>query len=1211
MLRKKLVIAGMITALAGSSLSVCEAGAVYGAGDYYDQYEESRIPEAESVSGISAVVEEPETDGADDAAPDRVPEEVSVQDDDPEPADGGNEEALPAETGPEETEAPEENDAAEPEAEAEPVEEAAAEEPAPEEAEMDGQEEGSVPAEYLVTEDVSDLVMQKGAILSEDSLEEGSRVLEVVQTEGDSQGEDSRPADIADVYAVDQEEEIVDGGVEDLQAGLAYTENVRQMDALLRAAIESREESVNLSSCHIKAVNVGTYYARLINDNARYFYVDTEYKYASISGYVTTFYPTYIGDYTAEDSAAFEEKADLALAGVDSGWNDEQKILYIHDWLVTHIEYDYSLSGYNAYNALVEGSAVCQGYTLAFDYLMQRLDIESDFIGSDKLNHCWNMVSAGGSRYFVDTTWDDSRDYRLYCSHENFLVSGKRLYANSHASKDWVDSLGENVSSALTDTSYDGFYWSGSVMPLAIHGQACVYIDSAAPGRICMHDYGTGSDTVLAEIEVPEDYYETCAAVFGDDFIAAGADGICLITGDGTVTPLYRLGGEETAAGMICGITCSGRTVTYYLYNGPEELVTTGEYTISSTDEEPEEDTARVSVSGIRLSNADMGLLIGDEGIITASVAPYNASDRTVQWKSSDENIVTVSEGRVKAKAPGTALVTASTKDGGFTAECRVRVLYPAPSVTLSCTASGQIRIKWSKIDGVDKYAIYGYEEEKDSWRLLKRTEASSVYWNNRVNGTAYRIRVIGLDADLHEISDYAEDGKKITYYDQPANIQASCTEKGIRVTWDEVESAAAYRIYYKTGDGKWTNAGTSFAQEGGTEFMFTDVSAGQTYQFTVAVLDNNTVSSAYDTIGAEAVYLAAAPPVTSVSGSNGGIKIVWGAVTGGSRYRVFYQDGSSWKKIGDTEGTSYTWSGAAAGRTYTFTVRCLNADGSGYGGSYDQKGTAFTYTAAPALTGASCTEKGIQISWAKTAGAAKYRLFRKNGSGWTQIADTADTSYTWTKPVSGTTYTFTVRCISKDGSVYTGGFNTGGRSIKYIKAPAITGLENTKTGIKISWEKPAGAAKYRLFRKSGSGWTKIADTTGASYTWTGAKSGTSYTFTVRCVNSAGTAYTSGYLSAGKTIRFIQAPSISSLTSTSKGVKISWKKVTGAEKYRIYYKYKDTWKKIADSTGTSYTWTGAKSGTTYTFYIRCVSPDGKKITSGVDTKGKTIKYKKP
>ena len=141
MLGKKLVMIGFITALTGSSLSVCEAGAVYGAGDYYDQYEESRIPEAENVSGISAVAEEMETDGADDAASDGEPEEISVQVDEPVPGDGGDEEALPVETGPEQTEAPEESDAAEPEAEAEPVEEEVLEEPAPEEAEMEGQEE--------------------------------------------------------------------------------------------------------------------------------------------------------------------------------------------------------------------------------------------------------------------------------------------------------------------------------------------------------------------------------------------------------------------------------------------------------------------------------------------------------------------------------------------------------------------------------------------------------------------------------------------------------------------------------------------------------------------------------------------------------------------------------------------------------------------------------------------------------------------------------------------------------------------------------------------------------------------------------------------------------------------------------------------------------------------------------------------------------------
>ena len=87
MLGQKLVMIGFIPALAGASLSVCEAGAVYGAGDYYDQYKESWIPEAESVSGISAVVEEPETDGAGDAAS----EEVPAPNENPEPADGGDE----------------------------------------------------------------------------------------------------------------------------------------------------------------------------------------------------------------------------------------------------------------------------------------------------------------------------------------------------------------------------------------------------------------------------------------------------------------------------------------------------------------------------------------------------------------------------------------------------------------------------------------------------------------------------------------------------------------------------------------------------------------------------------------------------------------------------------------------------------------------------------------------------------------------------------------------------------------------------------------------------------------------------------------------------------------------------------------------------------------------------------------------------------------
>ena len=174
---KKIIAVGIITVMAGMPLSFCEAATVYGADHYYEQYEESRIPEAEDVSGISAVTEEPETDESGDAVSKGEtegaldPEESQLQ------ADGGEEDTAAAESEPEEMEAPEESDDSVPAGEMEmvPEEGGTAEEAVPEE---EGQEEAAIPAEYLVTEDVSDLVMQKGAVLSEETLEEGGRILE-------------------------------------------------------------------------------------------------------------------------------------------------------------------------------------------------------------------------------------------------------------------------------------------------------------------------------------------------------------------------------------------------------------------------------------------------------------------------------------------------------------------------------------------------------------------------------------------------------------------------------------------------------------------------------------------------------------------------------------------------------------------------------------------------------------------------------------------------------------------------------------------------------------------------------------------------------------------------------------------------------------------------------------------------------------------------
>ena len=77
----------------------------------------------------------------------------------------------------------------------------------------------------------------------------------------------------------------------------------------------------------------------------------------------------------------------------------------------------------------------------------------------------------------------------------------------------------------------------------------------------------------------------------------------------------------------------------------------------------------------------------------------------------------------------------------------------------------------------------------------------------------------------------------------------------------------------------------------------------------------------------------------------------------------------------------------------------------------------------------------------------------------------------------------------------------------------------------------------------------------------------------------------------------------------SNGVKVKWGAVSGAEKYRVFYKTAGTgWKVVGDTTATSYTVTGLRSGTRYTFTIRCISADAKRYTSEYDRTGKSITY---
>ncbi len=95
------------------------------------------------------------------------------------------------------------------------------------------------------------------------------------------------------------------------------------------------------------------------------------------------------------------------------------------------------------------------------------------------------------------------------------------------------------------------------------------------------------------------------------------------------------------------------------------------------------------SVTGVKLDKATVTINVGKSTTITPTVYPTDATIKTVYWTSSNYDVATVdAAGKVVAKAPGYAIITAKTKDGSYTAKTEVLVIQPVTGVTLNKTAS-------------------------------------------------------------------------------------------------------------------------------------------------------------------------------------------------------------------------------------------------------------------------------------------------------------------------------------------------------------------------------------------------------------------------------------------------------------------------------------------------------------------------------------------
>ena len=249
-----------------------------------------------------------------------------------------------------------------------------------------------------------------------------------------------------------------------------------------------------------------------------------------------------------------------------------------------------------------------------------------------------------------------------------------------------------------------------------------------------------------------------------------------------------------------------------------------------------------------------------------------------------------------------------------------------------------------------------------------------------------------------------------------------------------------------------------------------------------------------------------------------------------------------------------------------------------------------------PKITRTQNIDGGVRIYWDAVEGAEAYRVFYLGRSGWKGMGNTTETSFVDDDVNSGSTYTYTVRCVKKDGSEFTSDYDKEGFKATYIAKPKLKDAESVYGGVEIGWEAPKGATKYRVFYKGASGWRRMGDTTETTFLDDVVTSGKTYQYTVRCISDDGEEYVSSFDDAGIFGTYYAAPVIKSAESIDGGVKLSWDAVPGVYKYRVYYKGRNGWTRFGETTGTSFVDDDVNSGSTYTYTIRGLNSDDDFIT---------------
>ena len=218
------------------------------------------------------------------------------------------------------------------------------------------------------------------------------------------------------------------------------------------------------------------------------------------------------------------------------------------------------------------------------------------------------------------------------------------------------------------------------------------------------------------------------------------------------------------------GVLPDGEYTAYLTYSQKMSPLSYQEVKFTITD------TDAVKVTGISVSEHSLSLTEGNSKQLIANIEPSNATVKGVTWSSDDESVATVSnDGFVSAVKAGTADITVKTRDGDFTATCRINVTSGSSSSGISLSAT-TVSI-YNDGEGITLYVTSpGINPSDLIWRTA---DANCVAFRNGNNTTdeilgKNQVVITGLNKGTTKITVLASNGSyaecTVTVTEKPAD---------------------------------------------------------------------------------------------------------------------------------------------------------------------------------------------------------------------------------------------------------------------------------------------------------------------------------------------------------------------------------------------------------------------------------------------------------